>query len=90
MTSTLRPLASSLRPKRLEVVVPGKFEVFARAPHRRLKMVVLPVLGLPMRTMRIRARSEAATTGVSATAGEDTLGAFARNRHDEDLPGQCA
>ena len=34
------------------VVVPGKLEVLARAPHRRLKRVVLPVFGLPMRAMR--------------------------------------
>jgi hypothetical protein len=37
---------------RAAVVVPGKLEVFARDPLRRLKRVVFPVLGLPTRATR--------------------------------------
>ena len=45
-------VAEVARPMRAAVVVPGKLEVFARAPHRRLKSVVLPVFGLPTRAIR--------------------------------------
>ena len=37
-------------PVRSAVVVPGKFDVLARAPHSWLNSVVLPVLGFPTRT----------------------------------------
>ena len=37
---------------RSDVVVPGKFEVLARAPHSALKSVVLPVFGLPISATR--------------------------------------
>jgi hypothetical protein len=46
------PLASVARPIRAAVVVPGKLEVLARAPLRRLKRVVLPVFGLPTSAIR--------------------------------------
>ena len=49
----------------MAVVVPGKFEVFARAPQKALKSVVLPVLGLPIRTS---VRTSAAAETAPATA----------------------
>src|SRR5687767_6175993 len=39
-------------PVRRLVVVPGKFEVLARAPQNTLKSVVLPVFGFPSRATR--------------------------------------
>src|SRR5688572_30385162 len=58
-----------LRPTRIAVVVPGKFDVLARAPQRRLKSVVLPVLGFPS--------SATEDAFISTRAG--------RERHDEDM-----
>ena len=37
---------------RTAVVVPGKFDVLALAPHSRLNNVVLPVFGLPTSATR--------------------------------------
>jgi hypothetical protein len=68
MTSMDRSL-SWLRPTRIAVVVPGKLDVLARAPHRRLKSVVLPVLGFPS--------SATEDAFISTGAG--------RERHDEDV-----
>src|SRR6185503_7373009 len=58
-----------LRPTRIAVVVPGKLDVLARAPQRRLKRVVLPVLGFPS--------SATEDAFISTGAG--------RERHDEDM-----
>ena len=41
--------------------MPGKLEVFARTPHRRLNIVVLPVLGLPTSETRVTRRARAAS-----------------------------
>lgn len=42
-----------VRPMRASTVLPGKFAVFSRMPHRRLTSVVLPVLGFPMTAKRV-------------------------------------
>jgi len=55
--------------------VPGKFEVFARTPQRRLKSVVLPVFGLPSSAMH----------GARPRRGRSPL----RRRHHEELLGQA-
>src|SRR5687768_12707442 len=96
-TSTGRSGAISARPVRVAVVVPGKFDVFARAPQRRLKMVVLPVFGFPIRTMRGEAEVESRGTGevepfcscgcagrLVATAGAATSDPLVPDRDHED------
>ena len=59
---------ASARPRAHAVVVPGKFDVLARAPQSALKSVVLPVLGLPIRAMRRTgaAVSDGSTSGSAA------------------------
>jgi hypothetical protein len=54
-------------PMRIDVVVPGKFYVFARTPHSALKIVVFPVFGLPRRAMRLP--GEAAGTLAAGAVG---------------------
>src|SRR5687768_9479305 len=85
MISTAREGPISDRPSRVEVVVPGKLEVLARAPQRRLKVVVLPVFGLPIRATRSSCdRSRAATRG-TATAATAILSPLGGRRDDVDL-----
>jgi hypothetical protein len=61
--------------------VPGKFEVLARVPQRRLKTVVLPVFGLPIsatRGRRLRPPSgpaEAAGACEAAAGADEAAGA---------------
>jgi hypothetical protein len=64
------------------VVVPGKFDVFARTPQRRLKMVVLPVLGLPTRAMRTVPDGLAAGADVTAAAVARISPALVGGRND--------
>ena len=87
MISTARSAVSSLRPSRVEVVVPGKLEVFARAPHRRLNVVVLPVFGLPMRATRSISRRAFVAWDGTATATPVMSRARGGRRHDVDLAG---
>src|SRR5688572_25803405 len=82
MMSTRRS-PSSQRPVRTLVVVPGKLDVFARAPQSRLKSVVLPVFGLPSSAMRPAAA--AATAG-----GRSAVGAVAGILDHVDVPGYDA
>src|SRR5690606_15997194 len=67
--STRVPPGSVARPVREVVVVPGKFEVFARVPQRRLKTVVLPVLGLPTSATLGNGTGRPDGRGAVATAG---------------------
>ena len=73
---------------RNDVVVPGKFDVFARTPQRRLNSVVLPVLGLPIRTTRASLTKPSGVAGVAcvtvATSGAGGIGL------DEDAVGHRA
>src|SRR3990170_2710883 len=80
MTSRRRP-PISVWPERTDVVVPGKFDVFARAPHRMLKSVVLPVFGLPSSATR------PAPAGTGACGSASASGAVRAIVHDEDVAG---
>ena len=68
MTSAASP-AIWPAPVRSEVVVPGKFEVLARAPQSALKSVVLPVFGLPISATR---RMTPSAAGGATAAGDST------------------
>src|SRR5688572_24442547 len=70
----LLPLPIVARPMRAEVVVPGKFEVLARVPQRRLKTVVLPVLGLPIRATRGRRSRPPICEGTARAVGATGAG----------------
>src|SRR5580765_959710 len=77
-------------PVRSAVVVPGKFEVLARAPQSRLKSVVLPVFGLP--TSRARSRTGVgcpATAGAVSRAGTGAIRALGGRRiRNHENPGR--
>src|SRR5512145_1298236 len=85
ITSTPRPPASSARPRRMAVVVPGKFEVFARTPQRRLKIVVLPVFGLPTSATRAVPAGLAGGADVNAAAVAPMSQALVGDRDDLDF-----
>ncbi len=66
--------------------MPGKFEVLARVPQRRLKTVVLPVLGFPISATRGR-RSVAMS--VWTARGRRALRTAERSRDDHRSRGAC-
>src|SRR5688572_2391810 len=67
-TTSIRRPSSSHWPSLIAVVVPGKLDVFARAPQSTLKSVVLPVFGFPRSAMRPPVRA-AARSGDGEVAG---------------------
>src|SRR5688572_7900873 len=71
-------LASGRRrvPVRRAVVVPGKFDVLARAPHSWLNSVVLPVLGLPTRTAWTPPRGGKDAKGIECGTGSGAIGTY--------------
>src|SRR5918993_3990198 len=87
MMSASQSPGRAARPTRDAVVVPGKLEVLARAPHRRLNSVVLPVLGLPISATR--ATSPATGTAPLARVAANAISALVGG-DDEDAVGDLA
>src|SRR6187455_2843466 len=89
MISVSQSPGRAARPTRDAVVVPGKLDVLARAPQRRLKSVVLPVLGLPISATRASSRAEA-RWGLSVSGAETAISTLLRVGNHEDAVGDFA